>query len=203
MFRTNLRLILLLAATPLLAGDASFDARGQLLFSENFSSSALPQGWAGKPGKWEMTGDAVKVSEVPEDKHAAVRRHPLQYHDAIFEFWFEMDGARTVALSINNKGGHVCRLIVTPRGSTLQVDQPNANSDQKAIKLATSTTPVEPGKWHKAVVEVHGPRMIAQIDDAAPITGENPRVDVDKTDLGLPVGGVSAKLKDVKVYAVK
>ncbi|HEY3839392.1 MAG TPA: hypothetical protein VGL72_22620 [Bryobacteraceae bacterium] len=203
MFRTSLGLTFLFGAMPLLAGDAPFDARGKLLFSEDFSGSTLPQGWAGKPGKWEMTGDAVKVSEVADDKHAAVRRHPLQYHDAIFEFWFEMDGARTVALSINNKSGHVCRLIVTPRGSTLQVDKPNATSEQKAVKLATSTTPVEPGKWHKAVVEVHGARMFAQIDDGAAIVGENPRIDVDKTDLGLPVAGVSAKLKDVKVYALK
>ena len=79
-------------------------------------------------------------------------------------------GAKAVSLSINNKGGHVCRLIVNLKGSALQVDQPNANSDLKAVRLAASTTPVEAGKWHKAVIEVHGPRMIAQIDDAPAIT---------------------------------
>jgi hypothetical protein len=193
----------LLTAAPLLAGDAQFDPRGQVIFSEDFSGPTLAKGWGGKPGKWEMVDGAVKVSELPEDKHAAVRRHPLQYHDAIFEFSFELDGAKMVALSLNNKGGHVCRLMVNPKGLTLQVDQPNASSELKAVRLATSATPVEPGKWHKAVVEVHGPRMIAQIDDAPPISGENPRVDVDKADLGFPVGGVSAKIKDVKVYAVK
>ena len=45
--------------------------------------------------------------------------------------------------------------------------------------------------------------MIAQIDDAPPISGENPRVDVDKADFGIPVGGVSAKVKGLKVYALK
>jgi hypothetical protein len=45
--------------------------------------------------------------------------------------------------------------------------------------------------------------MVAQLDDSAPITGENPRVDVEKTDLGIPVGGVYAKVKGLKVYAEK
>ena len=45
--------------------------------------------------------------------------------------------------------------------------------------------------------------MTAQIDDLAPFSGENPRVDVDKTDIGIPVAGVSAKIKNLKVYALK
>jgi hypothetical protein len=196
----------LLAAAPLLfAGDAKFSERGKLLFSDDFSGPSMAQGWGGKPGKWEMIDGAVKVSQVKEDNHAAVRRHPLpQYRDAIFEFSFEFDGANTIGLSLNNKGGHVCRLTINGKtGMTLQVDAPNANSDLKAVKLATSTTPVEAGKWHKVVVEVHGPVMIAQLDDGPLLTGENARVDVDKTDLGIPVGGVSAKVKGVKVYALK
>jgi hypothetical protein len=194
---------LLLTAPFLSATDAKFSDRGQVLFSDDFSGTAMAQGWLGKPGKWEMTDGAVQVSELPEDKHAAVRRHPLQYHDAIFEFSFELDGAKTIGLSLNNKGGHVCRAMITPKGMILQVDQPNPKSDLKGVRLAASTTPVESGKWHKLTVEVHGPMMIAQIDDNPPIAGENPRVDVDKTDLGIPVGGVSAKVKGLKVYAVK
>jgi hypothetical protein len=186
-----------------LASSAFASERGALLYKEDFSGSTMPSGWAGKPGKWEMAGDAVKVSEVAEDKHAAVRRHPLQYHDAIIEMSFELDGARMVAISINNKGGHVCRLMINPNGAILQVDQPNANSDQKAVRLATSNAKIAPGTWHKAVLQVHGPKMTAQIDDMPSFSGENPRVDVDKTDIGIPVAGVSAKIKNVKVYALK
>jgi hypothetical protein len=208
MSQTNFQTILLtgtlLVATPFLFADgAHFDDRGQVIFSDDFSGPTLAQGWAGKPGKWEMVDGAAKVSELAEDKHAAVRRHPLQYHDAIFELSFEFDGAKVVALSINNKGGHVCRLIATPNGMTLQVDQPNHDSELKAVKLASSTAKIAPGAWHKMVVEVRGPRMIAQIDDGPAITGENPRVDVEKTDLGIPVSGVSARIKGLKVYAVK
>lgn len=197
--------VALLAAAPLLfAGDAKYSERGKLIFSDDFSGPEMAKGWAGKPGKWEMVDGAVKVSQVKEDNHAAVRRHPLPpYHDGIFEFSFEFDGATAIGLSLNNKGGHVCRLMISPKGLILNVDAPNATSELKAVKLAASTTPVESGKWHKVVVEVRGPTMIAQIDDAPPISGENARVDVEKTDVGIPVGGVSAKVKGLKVYALK
>jgi hypothetical protein len=194
---------LLTTAPFLFAGDAAFSARGQLLFSDDFSGHAMAPGWAGKPGKWEMVDGSAKVSELPEDKHAAVRRHPLQYHDAIFEFSFEFDGAKMIGLSLNNKAGHVCRAIVSPKGMILQVDQPNHTSDLKPVKLAASTTPVDSGKWHKLIMEVHGPMMIAQLDDNPSISGENPRVDVDKVDVGIPVSGVFAKVKGLKVYALK
>ena len=201
--KTLLFTTLLVSGAALLAADGQFSERGQLLFSESFAGPALAKGWTAKPGKLEFVDGAAKISELPEDKHAAVRRHPLQYHDAIFEFSFEFDGAKMVALSLNNKGGHVCRLIITPNAETLQVDQPNHNSDQKAVRLATAPVKIAPGAWHKAVVEVHGPVMTAQIDNNPPITGQNPRVDVDKADVGIPVSGVSAQVKDLKVFAVK
>ena len=118
--------------------------KGALLYQEDFSGSTMPSGWAGKPGKWEMAGDAVKASEVAEDKHAAVRRHPLQYHDAIIEFWFELDGARMVAMSLNNKGGHVCRLMINPNGAILQVDQPKRTVTRRPCDSPTSTRKSSP-----------------------------------------------------------
>ena len=118
--------------------------RGKLLFSDDFNGSALAAGWGGKPGNWEIANGAAKASERAEDKHAAVRRHPLAYHDAIFEFSFRLDGARMLALSINNKDGHVCRLILGPKGMVLQVDKPKATSDLKPERLASLDTP---GSW--------------------------------------------------------
>ena len=183
--------------------EPALSERGKLLFSDDFNGAALAAGWGGKPGNWEIAGGAAKASERPEDKHAAVRRHPLAYHDAIFEFSFRLDGARMLALSLNNKNGHVCRLILGPKGMVLQVDKPNAKSDLKPERLATLDTPVEAGKWHTAVVEVHGKRMTAQLDAKQTVSGESARVDTDKTDFGFPVGGVSASLDYVRIYEVR
>jgi len=197
--------VLLLATLAFAAGahEPALAARGKQLFSDDFNGNALAQGWGGKPGNWEIAGGAAKASERPEDKHAAVRRHPLAYHDAIFEFSFRLDGARMLALSLNNKNGHVCRLILSPKGMLLQADKPNAKSDLKAERLAVLDTPIEAGKWHTAVVEVHGRRMTAQLDGKQTLSGENARVDVDKTDFGFPVGGVSASLDYVRIYELR
>ena len=196
---------LLLAAGAFSAAttDPGFSARGKLLFSDDFNGSTLDPSWMGKPGRWEAANGSVRASERPEDKHNAVRRHPLAFHDAIFEFAFQFDGAKAVHLSLNNKGGHVCRLIITPQGMTLQTDVPNHNSTLKAEKLATLEAAIAPSQWHKAVVEVHGNRMTAQIDGNQSVTGQSARVDVDKTDFGFPVQGVSVLLDYVRVYDLR
>ena len=195
MIHKTLIAAVLLASTTL-AGDVKLSKRGALLFSEDFSGAALASEWKGKPGKWEVHNGVVIVSEVKEDKHVAVRRHPLSYHDAIIELWFEMDGANAVHISLNSKDGHVCRVIVNKAGMTLQLDRP-----LPVEKLVSSPVQIEQGKWHKLVFEVRGRKMIAQLDDNAPISAENVNIDVDKIDIGLPVGGVSAQLKGLKVFA--
>lgn len=206
---THTRLIaagatLLLAAFSFAAGtsEPNISDRGKVLFSDDFNGSALGSGWAGKVGLWEVANGAVKGSERPEDHHAAVRRHPLQYHDAIFEFAFRLDGAKLVHLSINNKDGHVCRLIISPKGMVLQTDKP-AKLDIKPEKLATVDTPVAAGVWHKVVLEVRGKRMTAQLDGKQTISGESARVDVEKGDFGFPISGVSASIDYVRVYDIR
>ena len=62
---------------------------------------------------------------------------------------------------------------------------------------------VTPGQWHKAVVEIRGGKMLAQIDGGQVVSAESARIDVEKTDLGFPVGGVSALLDNVKVFAIR
>lgn len=195
--------MLLLAALSIAAtSEPALSDRGKLLFSDDFNGAALGAGWAGKPGLWEVANGVANGSERAEDKHAAVRRHPLEYHDAIFEFAFRFDGAKLVHLSLNNKDGHVCRLIINPKGIVLQTDKP-AKLDVKPERLASLDTPIAPGEWHKVVVEVRGKRMTAQLDGKQTIAGESPRVDVDKADFGFPVSGVSASFDYVRVYEVR
>jgi hypothetical protein len=209
MHSTHHRLIgagasLLLAAFSFAAGtsEPALSDRGKLLFSDDFNGSALAAGWSKGPGNWEVAGGALKGSERAEDHHAAVRRHPLEYHDGIFEFAFRFDGAKLVHLSINNKDGHVCRLIISPKGMELRTDKP-AKLDIKPEKLASVETPISAGEWHKVVVEVRGKRMTAQLDGKQTISGESEHVDVPKTDFGFPVSGVSASFDYVRVYDIR
>ena len=182
---------------------AAFSQRGKLLFEEKFSDPALAAGWTGKLGKWEMVDGAAKISELAEDKHAAVRRHALGYHDAIFEFSFQFNAGKMIALSVNNKQGHVCRLIITPKSLVLQADKPNAKSELKAERLAVLDMDVSADRWHQAVVEIRGARMLAQVDGGRIIAAESARIDGEKADLGFPVTGVGVLLDNVKVYAIR
>src|SRR5262249_8838421 len=103
---------------------------------------------------------------------------------------------------INNKDGHVCRLVITPASLTLQTDKP-AKLDIKPERLATVNTTIAPGEWHKMVVEVRGKRMTAQLDGKQAITGESAQVDVEKGDFGFPIQGVSASIDYVRVYDIR
>ena len=79
------------------------------------------------------------------------------------------DGAaRAIHLSINNREGHVCRLMIIPTGMVLQTGKP--------AQLAVL----------EAVVEVRGRKRIAQLDGKRTVAGDSPLVDVEKTDLGFP-----------------
>jgi hypothetical protein len=144
----------------------------------------------------------AKVSEKPEDHHPAVRRHPLKYHNGIFEFSFRFDGATTIALMLDEKSAHVCFLYVTPSGMYLQTGK-LADGKGEAAKLASLDTPIAPGKWHTAVVEVDGKKMSALVDGKHKLQGESARIDVDKIDFGFLVGGVSGSLDNVKAYELK
>lgn len=196
MLLTHLIAVAALAAAAL----PHLSERGKLLYKDDFST--VDPGWTGKLGKWDIVDGAARITELPDDKHAAVRRHPLAYHDATFEFSFRLDGARGIALSINNKGGHVCRLSISSALMVLQTDKPNAKSDLKPERLANAKISIAPGDWHKVIVEVKGPRITAVLDGKTSISGESARIDVDKTDFGFPVGGQSAWLDNLSIYTV-
>jgi hypothetical protein len=206
MTSTNRKLLcvgaaLLLAVLFATASDTVFSARGKLLFKDDFSGPSLDPGWPEGPGNWELVDGAAKISERPQDKHPAVRRRPLKYHDAIFEFSFQLNGARMICLASYTPAGHLCRLAITPKGLTLMTERPTATSDPKlAATLATLDSTIEPGKWHNVVLEFRGGRMLAQLDGQKTLVGESPLLDVDKSQFAFPVGGASALLDNVRVY---
>jgi len=84
----------------------------------------------------------------------------------------------------------------------LHTDKP-AKLDVKPARLASVDTAIAPGDWHKVVVEVRAKRMTAQLDGKQTISGESARVDVDKSDFGFPVSGVSASFDYVRVYEIR
>ena len=185
--------------TLLIVACASFSAVAKDVVIDSFSSAKLDPAWKVSKGKWEIKDGALTGAELTEDKHNAVVRRPLGIHNGKISVSIRLDGAKSAHVSINQKGGHLFRVILTPTGVTLQKDKPNAKSEEKAEVLAKSSTPMAAGVWHTVEIEMNGSKVKALIDGNLKLEGDNAKLDVEKVDFGFPVSGVSASYDNVKI----
>ena len=191
-----------LIGCALLSGAAKIQPskNGALLLSDDFSSAQIDPAWKIAKGKWSIEGGSLKGIEIAEDKHAAVLRRRVAYHNAALEFSFQINGAKAAHLSLNSAEGHVCRVTIDKSGFVLRKDKTNAKSTDAAATLAKHAMTFEPGKWYTMRVEVRGTQLIAMVGDEHAATGSHPGIDVDKVDIGFPVAGDSAMFDNVKVW---
>ena len=186
------KFLLLAIALPFLAASKN-------VVVDNFRSANLDPAWKISKGKWEVTDSALKGSELSEDKHNAVVRRPLGIRNGTIAVSIKLDGAKAAHISINQKSGHLFRLVLTPTGISLQKDKPNANSEEKALALAKVQTPIAPGVWHTVVIDMKGAQITALVDGKWKLQGENEKLAVEKLDFGFPVSGVSASFSKLSV----
>jgi nicotinamidase-related amidase len=173
--------------------------RGKLLFQSKLDQS-LTADWKTAKGRWEVVDGAIRGSELPADKHAAVTRHAVQFRNAVIAYSFKLDGARATSLSLNDSKGHVCRVLITPRSFSVRKDDHDHDGPDKAVVFQTRTIVVEPGRWHTLTVELLGSEMLARLDDETVVLGANDAIDRDKADFGLVVGGASASFKELRIW---
>jgi hypothetical protein len=197
-----LPIVLLSLSAGLSAAGTEPARKGALLLEDDFSGSAIHGDWKQPKGKWRVGQGVLTGVEVAADKHAAVMRRPVAYHDAVIEFSFRLDGARLLHLSLNSKQGHVCRVTVDSKGFTLRKDKTNARSTDKAEALARAAVVFETGKWYTMRVEVRGAKIRAEAGGQT-AEGSHPGIDVDKADIGFPVVGDSASIDYVKVWEIR
>jgi hypothetical protein len=169
------------------------------LFSDDFSEGPVSKNWRVAKGQWEITDGTLKGVELKADNHAAAVRHAMNFHDAIFQFSFKLDGARMTAFMLNTKGGHVCRVIINLSGFVLNKDG-NPAKQEKAVALATVKTPLNAGQWYTMLVETQGSQLLARIHDGHVGYGEHDGINVDKNDFGMPVAGDSASFRNIRVW---
>lgn len=179
-------------------------ARGKLLYEDDFSGAKLTDGWKVAKGKWQATGGAVLGVEIAEDKHAAVIRRDLKMKDAVVEVRLRMEpGAKMAAISINGKGGHICRVTLRPDMVIVQKDKMNANATEPAAVLARMPMKVSTDKWYKVTMEMRGNKLTARVDDGQPFGGEHAAIDVEKTNIGLPVSGEGVWFDYLRVWEAR
>ena len=201
--------LLLLAALPAAAQDPLAPAGvpatkmlvpGKALLSDDLAAP-LGKEWKVAKGKWDVSGGAVRVAELPADMHGAVARRNVELKSAVVAFDFKLDGAKQTTLSVNGPKGHVYRVLVRPTGITVQKDdQDGKKGDDKAVPLATVTTPVAAGEWHTLVVELRGADLLATLDGKHTAFGSHPAIDAARTNLGLTVAGEAASFRKLRVW---
>jgi hypothetical protein len=176
---------------------------GESLARDSFATS-LPKPWTSGKGKWTVEGGVVRGTEVAADKHAAVMRRPLAFTNAIITFSFRLDRARQISLSINDAKGHLCRLMVDPRGFTVRKDDHDKDGPDKAALFARVPMTIAADQWHTALVELNGSEMVAQIDGAEKAGfGAHAMLDRPKANIGFTVSGGPAEFRDITVVAAQ
>ena len=174
-------------------------------FATDTFAAALPKPWYAGKGTWTVEGGVITGLEVPADKHQAVMRRPVVFKDAIIAFSFRLDGARQITLSINAAKGHLCRLIIDPRGFTLRKDDNDKDRGaDKAVTFSRISATLAPDAWHHAVVELHGGEMVAQISGSSKVAlGAHAMLDQAKANFGFTVAGGPAQFRDISIAAAQ
>ncbi len=201
-------MILLAACAPflnLLAAGSGPDVKplmtkpGKLLFSDDLGAG-LGKQWSAAKGKWEAANGAVLVKELKEDKHGAVARVPLKFHDAVIQFAFKLQGARQTTLSINDAKRHICRALITKDLLTVQKDDFDKDGPDKAAVFDRRPAKLQEGQWYTILVEIKGREMLAKIGEDVVAFGGHEAIDIDKANFGLTVAGESVQFKNLRVW---
>jgi hypothetical protein len=164
---------------------------GELLLEENFDNGKYGKVWNRITGKFDVSGGALKAAEMPADNHHSELSTPLKAQDLVIQFSFKLDGARMLAIGLENPKGHVARAIASPEG--FEIMKWDGKKDGRKVKL-------EPGTWHHALVEVHGSEMVAQLDDQPPLYFEDAGLKVEKARFVLINYGSFAWFDDIKIW---
>ena len=165
---------------------------GELLLEDDFDSGKYGKQWFRITGKFEVSGGQLKCAELPMDMHhSELSAAGLKAQDFVIQFSFKLDGAKMLAIGLENPKGHVARAIATAEGFEIV---------KWGGKNAVGKMKLDDGMWHHAVVEVHGSEMVAQVDDQPPLYIEDDGLKVEKPRLVLINYGQYAWFDDVKVW---
>ncbi|MDA1052862.1 MAG: hypothetical protein O3C40_20610 [Planctomycetota bacterium] len=173
--------------------------RGKLLLSDDFDEP-LGKAWRALKGKWEVAGEAIQGSELKADMHGAVIRANLPLHNAVIQYSFMLEGAKTTTFSINDAKGHNSRVVINAAGFTARKDDHDHAGPDEAAVLRAVKTPIRDGEWHTLVIEINGPDFLARLDGKQVAYGSHDAIDVDKTNIGLTVGGESVSFKQLRIW---
>lgn len=202
-----LALLTLLALwLPLGAGEAPATLLAQpdkLLIEDALTKDAKAAEWKTAKGKWERTADGLRVEEIPADNHGAVHRLATKLQDFVLEFDFRLDGASSIALSINSADHHMARVVCTPTTVRVQKDDHDKEGPDKASAFLNQTQAFTAGTWHHVVLEMVGDTLVATIDGKISGFGRQEYFKTEKANPGFTCSGQSATFRNFTLWSAK
>jgi hypothetical protein len=169
--------------------------RGKGMVADEFKQKPASPWKVGK-GRWEIIDGRLRGSELKADMHGATLRRDVSFKNAVIQYSFRLDGARQTSLSINGTKGHLCRVVITPNGFTVQKDSTDHGATNKAEVLERKAVAIKPGVWHTLVVELNGKEMLACLDGEHVAYGSHDAIANAKGNVGLTVAGDGCSFKD-------
>lgn len=173
--------------------------RGKLLLADDFAKGPS-KSWRIAKGKWEAADGGTRAAELKADNHGAVIRSNLPFRNAVIQYSFRLEGAKATTLSINDAKGHNSRVIVNSQGFSVRKDDHDHKGPDKAVLLQRVKQEIPQGGWHTLVVEINGPEFLARLDGDQIAYGSHAAIDVEKTNIGLTVGGQSVSFKNFRIW---
>lgn len=223
---------LLLASIPTLAAErpaGPLAAQGALVFSDDFSHAELGKNWKVGIPAYSIEDGVLKGWQERDDHGSSLGATiPLTDGNAIVELRFQMDGANSLNINLDDKtypgvhAGHISRVVLRANRVTLYDDKEGVMRND-IYELRKSTDParkaqgdklaegrtvnfpikLQPGKWYKLGIEIVGDQLRVTLDDQEigylKSSGlTHPR----KSDLRIGVWGKSARVDDLKIWSV-
>ncbi len=162
----------------------------------------LGTGWTVKHGTWEVKAGELVITEVAEDKHAAVLWHEVGLSSAVVECEFQFEGGRTFILGCDATNKHVGRLVITAKSAKLVEDSSEVKGKQPGQTLAEAVLNLQPGQWYAVRFEWHGDRMAATVD-GHPLLGQHATLAQPKARWWLAVSGAKVRVRKFQVWEGK
>ena len=198
----HLALALLLSATAAFAQDTkpALVEPGKLI-AEPDLKGPLPAEWSVQKGTWDIKDGEVVISEIKEQKHAAVLWHNVPLASAVVECEFKLDGAGGFILG-SDGARHIGRLSIGKKSMRLQEDSSEIKGKQPGATVAQAEIDLKPGEWYKVRYSWTGDKMSATLDGKT-IEGSHPKLDQKRSRWWIAVGGSKAEVRNIKVWEGK
>lgn len=164
-----------------------------------FTDAKTPQERRALRGDWVIAEGVAKVTQDDElykkyKDHGPILFYDLDFKDAVIEFAFKPEAAKTFVFTVNGAKGHIFRTVTSARGTDLRAFPPGGETKSVSLRRLADA-PLAQGEWTRMKIELRGSSVTLGIGGQPPVTVEHASLDRAKvnTSLGFSFGALAVK----------